>query len=70
MKPSMEPGAITQGLFRKNLITEMALSLMCDSPAEVDSAGRVALLEQHLLLLLTLPGPEKGLGGSFPEGVQ
>lgn len=70
LKPLLEPGAITQGLFTKTLTTEMALSMTGGSPADMDSGGRVALVEQHLLLLLTLPGLEEGLGGVFPEGVQ
>lgn len=40
------------------------------SPADVDSGGRVASVEQHLLLpRSSLPGPGKGLGGIFPEGL-
>lgn len=70
LKPLLEPGAITQGLFTKNLTTETALSMAGGSPADADSGGRVALVEQHLLLPLTRPGPEMGLAGILPEGVQ
>lgn len=64
-------GSYNTGAFHEeNLTTETALSVKGGSPADVDSGGRVALVEQHLLLFLTLPGPEKGLGGIFPERVQ
>lgn len=68
LKPLLEPGAITQGLFTKNLTTETALNMMGGSPADADYGGRVALEEQHLLLLLTLPGSEKGLCKYLPRG--
>lgn len=68
LKPLLEPGAVTQGLFTKNLTTETALSMAGGSPADADSGERVALVEQHLLLLLTLPGPEKGPCRYLPRG--
>lgn len=70
LKPLLEPGAITQGLFTKNLTTETALSMAGGSTADADSGGRVALVEQHLLFPLTRPGPEMSLAGILPEGVQ
>jgi uncharacterized protein YrrD len=47
LKPSQELGVTTQGLFMRNLTTEMALSVTGGSWADMGSGKRVASATQH-----------------------